>query len=84
MGHKRPIPAKLSRKLKAIREHLGLTEEQLIERLGSPAIPLNRGNIKKYEENLREPPIIVLLRYARLTGVPSEVIIDDAVDLELK
>jgi transcriptional regulator with XRE-family HTH domain len=78
------MPTKLGRKLKAIREHLELTDEQLIERLDCPSVPLNRGNIDKYEKNLREPPSIVLLRYARLAGVPSEVIIDDAVDLELK
>lgn len=84
MGHKGPMPAKLGRKLKALREHLELTGEQLIERLDCPSIPLNQGKIKKYEENLREPPSIVLLRYARLAGVPVDDLADDAVDLELK
>jgi transcriptional regulator with XRE-family HTH domain len=80
--NKRPMPAKLGRKLKAIRERLELTEEQLIERLDCPSIPLNRGDIDRYEKNLREPPIIVLLRYARLAGVAQADLADDAACLD--
>lgn len=83
MGHKRHIPAKLGRKLKAIREHLGLTKEQMIERLDYPSISLSRRDICRFEDNLSDPRSIILLRYARLVGVMMTDLVDDEVDLEL-
>jgi len=82
--NKRIMPAKLGEKLKTIREHLGLTGEQLVERLDCPSIRLNKGTINKYEYGLREPGIIVLLQYARLAKVPMEVLADDKLDLQIK
>jgi hypothetical protein len=84
MGYKRPIPAKLGWKLKAIREHLELMKEQLIERLDGPSIRLNRENIDRYEKGFRQPPLLILLRYARIAGVFVTDLADDEVDLELK
>jgi transcriptional regulator with XRE-family HTH domain len=83
MGNKRPIPAKLGQKLKAIREHFGLTGEELIERLDCP-IPLHRGTIHNYEKGLRDPSSIVLLHYSNLAKVSINVLVDDGVDLNLK
>jgi transcriptional regulator with XRE-family HTH domain len=82
--NKRPIPAKLGKKLKAIRDNLGLTGEQLIEKLDCASIKLDRSGISKYEKGLREPPLIVILQYARLARVPMEALVDDAIDLTLK
>ena len=85
MGHnKRRTPAKLGKKLKAIRDYLELTQEQMIERLDCPLIPLNKGSISNYEKNIRAPAIIVILKYARLVKVPVEVLLDDELDLQLK
>jgi transcriptional regulator with XRE-family HTH domain len=56
---KRPVPAKLGEKLKIIRDNLGLTQEQLIEKLDCASISLHRAHISKYENGLREPPLIV-------------------------
>ena len=85
MGHKkRQTPAKLGKKLKAIREHLELTQEQLIDRLDCPSIPLNKGSISNYEKNIRVPTIIVILKYARLVKVSTDVLIDDELDLPFK
>jgi transcriptional regulator with XRE-family HTH domain len=80
---KRPIPAKLGEKLKAIREHFELTQEELIERLDCP-MPLHRGTISNYEKNIREPAVIVLLHYSKLARVSINVLVDDEVDLQLK
>jgi transcriptional regulator with XRE-family HTH domain len=82
--NKRPIPAKLGEKLKAIRAHLELTQEELIKRLDCPSIPLNTGSITQYEKRVREPSLIVLLQYARLAKVSTDVLIDDSIDLKLK
>ena len=80
---KRPIPAKLGEKLKAIREYFKLTQEELIERLDC-SMPLYKGTISNYEKNVREPSAIVLLHYSNLAKVSINVLVDDKVDLKLK
>lgn len=42
---------------------------------------LNRTTVSAYEVGTSEPPLPVLLKYARLTGVCVERLIDDEVDL---
>ena len=74
-------PAKLAEKLLAIRKNLGLSQTELIEKLASEDIPLYKGDISKYESGLREPPLIILLRYARLANVIVDILIDDEIDL---
>ena len=78
---KRVIPERLGEKLKAIRENLGLTTEELIVKLNCPAIPLHRASITQYEKNRREPALIVLLNYGRLAGISVDFLIDDDKDL---
>ncbi len=78
---KRPVPAKLSKKLKAIRENVGLTGQQMIEKLDCESLSLHRAHISKYENGLREPPLIVILQYANLAKVTVNVLIDDKLDL---
>jgi hypothetical protein len=36
-----------------------------------------------YEHNRRQPPLNVLLAYARIAGVPLEQIVDDNLELTL-
>lgn len=78
---KRLIPARLGEKLKAIRENLGLTTEELIIKLNCPEVPLHRASITQYEKGRREPPLIVILNYSRLAGKSVNVLIDDKLDL---
>ncbi len=40
-----------------------------------------RNYISNFENGTREPPIPVLLKYARLAGVCMEVLVDDELDL---
>jgi transcriptional regulator with XRE-family HTH domain len=78
---RRPVPLRLATKLRQIRLALGLTQEQIFERLGETQTALYPGHISLYESRQREPPLPVLLRYARLAGVYVDVLIDDALDL---
>ncbi len=78
---KRVKPARLGDKLKAIRENLGLTTEELIIKLNCPQIPLHRASITQYEKNRREPALIVLLNYGRLAGISVDILIDDEENL---
>lgn len=77
----RPVPAQLAGKLRAIRLALDLTQAQMHERLGDTGTALYVGHIGEYETGKREPPIAVLLAYARAAGVPMEMLADDDLTL---
>jgi transcriptional regulator with XRE-family HTH domain len=82
---KKHTPEHLGRKLAEIRMKLGIeTYEKMIARLNVKEIPLHRASIYKYEQSLREPPLIVLLRYAQLAGVPMDKLVDDSQNLPHK
>lgn len=77
----RPRPARLSEKLLQVRLRLGLTQQQMLERLDYRQSPLFIGHISQFEQDKREPPLPLLLRYAKVAGMNLEVLVDD--DLEL-
>ena len=77
----RTRPKKLGAKLRLIRMRLGLTQSQMIQKLGVKDEPLRPASISGYELGEREPPLIVLLRYARVAGVPMEILVDDKMKL---
>ena len=72
-------PKKLGKKLKQIRQMLELSQVGMAEALDFPTI--HPANISGYERGLREPPYPVLLKYARLVGVSTDVLIDDKLNL---
>lgn len=74
---------RLAEKLLRIRLQLGLSQTEMLERLGF-ADELFRSNISQYERGLREPALPLLLRYARVVGVSTDVLIDDDLDLPVK
>jgi len=78
---KRVQPAKLAAKLLTIRERLDLTQVQLFRRLGVTRSRIYASHISGYETGTREPPLDVILQYARLAGVPMEVLVDDDLNL---
>lgn len=80
----RAKPQRLAEKLAFIRKAIGVTHEELIAKLDCPDIPLYRASISQYESGKIEPPLFVLLRYARLANVYVEVLIDDAANLPAK
>lgn len=41
-------------------------------------------NISKYELDKNEPPLLILLAYAKVAQVPLEEIVDDDIDLPRK
>ena len=70
----------LADKLFRIRAALGLSQTQLLRLLDLTAY-YHHTRISLWERGYREPPIKVLLRYARVAGISTDVLIDD--DLEL-
>ncbi len=76
-SRRRPFPRKLAEKLTQIRSDLGLSQGEIASRLGVD----NRASISGYERGEREPPLPVLLAYARLAGASVECLIDDKMNL---
>ena len=76
-------PKRLTEKLLQIRVGLGLSQNQMLEKLGL-AESFFRSSISSYELGGSQPPLPVLLRYARLAGVCLDVIVDDNMDLPKK
>jgi transcriptional regulator with XRE-family HTH domain len=68
-------------KLLRIRKELDLTQEEMARRLNLKETPVYPTHISEFEHATREPSLLVLLRYARLAGVSTDVLIDDALDL---
>ena len=78
MGNPRPRPDRLSEKLRQIRERLGLSQSQMVTRLG---LNMKASRISQYETNDREPSLKTLLEYAYAAGLHLEELVDDDLDL---
>jgi transcriptional regulator with XRE-family HTH domain len=76
----RERPKRLARKLKQVREDLGLSQNQMLVKLKLSG-KLTRAVISGFESGSTEPSLPVLLRYARLAGVSMDVLVDDKLDL---
>ncbi len=83
MGNVRPRPERLGEKLRQIRLSLGLSQTELLRRLNAEDL-IAYSQISGYETGQREPSLLILLRYARLAAVPTEVLIDDELELPEK
>ena len=80
MGEPRWRPDRLAQKLLDIRLTLDLSQPQLLKELGvEDEISYNR--ISDYERDKFDPPLPVLVEYARVARVNLEDIVDDRLDL---
>lgn len=80
---KRPRPKFLSQKLLDIRLKLGLSQNEMLVRLGLEE-NLYRTAISGYELGTSEPPLPTILKYARVAGISTDVLLDDEMDLPKK
>lgn len=79
----RPKPKFLGEKLLRIRQALGVSQDGMVERLAASGT-LTSASISAYELGQREPPLVVLLEYARLANVYLDALADDHLDLPEK
>lgn len=79
----RQRPVRLAEKLRQIRQALDLSQNGIIGRLGLTD-KIYQDYISAYERGIREPPLPVLLKYARIAGVCVDVLIDDGIKLPAK
>ena len=73
-------PKRLPDKLRQIRDALGISQSELLNRLGVEDL-IDYAKISGYERGEREPPLIILLEYARIANVWLDVLVDDGLDL---
>lgn len=71
---------RLAEKLLHIRTALGLSQNGMLRHLGF-ADEMLQARISSYELGTREPPLPVLLAYARAANVYVDALVDDDIDL---
>lgn len=74
---------RLPEKLRAIRDALGLSQTAMLKHIGAEVL-IEYNRISEFESGKREPPLKILLLYARAANVCMEVIVDDDLDLPAK
>ena len=73
-------PARLPEKLVRIRVALALSQNGMVRRLGLED-EITRETVSGYELGTIEPPLPILLLYARTANVYVDALIDDELDL---
>jgi transcriptional regulator with XRE-family HTH domain len=76
----RERPKRLAEKLLKIRERLGLSQNQMLSKLGLDE-KLSRTAISGYELGTNGPPLLILLTYSKIAGIHLEVLVDDEMEL---
>src|SRR5436853_7884038 len=76
-------PERLPEKLLQVRVALGLSQSELLRRLGLEE-QMDYRRISEFERGTTEPHLTVLLQYARAASVHMEDLVDDALDLPAK
>ena len=79
----RPKCVRLPDKLLQIRLSLNLSQNEMLRHLGL-ADKTFRSTISGYERGEREPPLPILLQYAKAAGVCVDVLIDDELNLPFR
>ena len=77
--YRRKSPKKLGGKMREARLRLGMTQEEVAGYLGTDS-----GAISRFERGLRDPSLMEILAFSKLSGVGIEVLIDDRLSLARK
>lgn len=81
MGRKSRLRVeRLPEKLQKIRESLKLSQSEMLRLLEFEELN-DRSVISAYERGEREPPLPIVLRYARVAQINVEFLIDDEMEL---
>jgi transcriptional regulator with XRE-family HTH domain len=81
---KREQPERIGEKVRQIRESLGLTQEAMFEALFEQGVKIHLGYVSLYEIGERVPGLLIVLAYARVAGISTDVLIDDKLELPEK
>ena len=73
-------PVRLGGKLRQIRTSFQVSQDGILV-LMDLADEYTRNNVSNFELNRREPPLYLLLQYARIAGICLDLLADDSADL---
>jgi transcriptional regulator with XRE-family HTH domain len=79
----REKPERLAEKLLQLRNALGLSQTEMLKRLGAEE-RMAYHRISEFESGKGEPSLIILLAYAQVAGICVDFLINDDVDLPAK
>ena len=74
---KRERPRLLGAKLRQIRLNLGYSQSEMVKAL-KEGNQIDRSIVSGWERGTREPSLIVLLKYAKIAGISTDLLIDDS------
>jgi transcriptional regulator with XRE-family HTH domain len=83
MSNERFRPQRLGDKLREIRQALGLSQTEMLKHLGLED-KIWYTQVSSYELGRRDPPLLILLLYARAANISTDVLIDDEIELPAK
>ena len=73
-----PQPKYLAKKLKAIREELGMGQLEMSKRLSKLGPTVDGAAVSKFERSEREPNLLVIVAYCKAAEIPADCLIDNA------
>lgn len=74
---RRPQPRLLAKKLKRIRVELAIGQAEMARLLDHGPSPPDGALVSRFERGEREPNLFVIVAYARLAKISTDVLIDD-------
>lgn len=74
---RRPQPKHLAKKLKKIREELGIGQLEMSKRLSKFGPTLDGAIVSRFERGEREPNLLVIVAYCEVAQINASVLIDD-------
>lgn len=77
--YRRESPKKLGTKMREIRLRLDMTQEEVAKHLKTDS-----GSVSRYERGLRDPSLLEVLAFSRMSGVGMETLVDDRMSLAKK
>ena len=85
MGRKsQENPKRMAEKVREIRLKLELTQEAMFDELTKQGVNAHPGYISLYEIGQRVPSLLIVLAYARIAGISTDLLIDDKLELPKK
>lgn len=78
---KQEQPLLIAQKLRQIRRGLGLTQDEMANRLKGEGVMVHRGYIGSFEIGERVPSLLITMAYAKLANISMEEICNDELQL---
>jgi len=81
-SRRRPVPKLLAKKLRRIRAELGVGQAEMARLLATQQSAPDGAMVSRFERGEREPNLFVIVAYARVAKVSTDVLIDDKLKLK--